>query len=280
MAGQVASPVNPLQFGCSRVVHAAAMSSVHKENMVPVRPLTEFLCTWSRTYNCTTLSTQCSTSPAYSATNCYLHSHPQDLLTLLHRVEGELGVPREVIVAGLVYADRVKKNAQTALCGYCVTLGCLILALKYLDDEVCQVNKRWAWLAGLDLANFNQLELFVLRVLSCGLFIEPVMFDTWAKALTHELALPWVPQQEVTPSTRPVQRSDNSTDTTPVLVSVPTVQTVPTSSLNRPQVPMTYTMNVTPMTYVNPYGLVLQMPAVAGMVGANQYATKTSASWC
>lgn len=82
-------------------------------------------------------------------------------------------------VLALAYLDRV----QVASRRMCLTQqNChrllstaLLLAIKFLDDEVC-TNAYYCTVFGIGLSDLNQLELAMLKLLDWNLFINPTSY--------------------------------------------------------------------------------------------------------
>lgn len=114
------------------------------------------------------------------------HAQPFSLRFYVTRLVQFYNCSSSAFVAALVYLDRVhvrcRELALVDMNAHRLFATALLLAAKYLDDEVC-VNSYYARVAGLALSEFNELEAIMLKVLEWRLAIAPPLFARYERSL-------------------------------------------------------------------------------------------------
>ncbi len=114
------------------------------------------------------------------------HAQPFSLRFYVGRLVKYYHCSASAFVAALVYLDRVhvrcRELALVDMNAHRLLASALLLAAKYLDDEVC-VNSYYAHVAGLAVAEFNELEATMLNILEWRLAIAPPLFERYERSL-------------------------------------------------------------------------------------------------
>jgi hypothetical protein len=86
-------------------------------------------------------------------------------------------------VVTLIYIDKIiKKHSEIVFDSFTshrLLLSCLIIAIKYLDDDHYE-NKRYADIFGLRLLELNNLERLTLQILEYNMFVSYDEFNKYS----------------------------------------------------------------------------------------------------
>lgn len=120
------------------------------------------------------------------------HAQPFSLRFYVARLVQYYHCSSSAFVAALVYLDRVhvrcRELALVDMNAHRLIATALVLAAKYLDDEVCR-NSYYARVAGLAVTEFNELESIMLNVLEWRLAIAPPLFAKYERSLLEVAAI-------------------------------------------------------------------------------------------
>lgn len=88
----------------------------------------------------------------------------------------------ECYVVALIYIDKLmKKYSEIKFDNYTahrLFLICLIISIKYLDDEI-YTNKFYARASGITLLELNKLEIKTLQYLKYNIFVSKEEYDRY-----------------------------------------------------------------------------------------------------
>lgn len=91
-----------------------------------------------------------------------------------------------------VYLDRVQERCKALLASdmncHRLVFTCLVLAVKYLEDEV-HSNGYYARVGGLTIDEMNSLELKLLKVLDWDVSVSPETFAVYEEGMMQTAAL-------------------------------------------------------------------------------------------
>jgi len=112
------------------------------------------------------------------------HDHPLSLRATFDEILKATQIPLSALVAGLIYTDRVS-SLHELNCGHCLFVGCMLLASKFVQD-VAFNNKFWAEISYFPLPFLNSLEVFLLQIMRCELYIHPDEYLAWETSFLSE----------------------------------------------------------------------------------------------
>lgn len=94
-------------------------------------------------------------------------------------------------VSMLIYIDRLQSNCPELLLSemncHRIIMGALVLAIKYLDDEVFS-NSHYARVGGVTPQEMNQLEITLLELLNWNLHVSPEDYAVYEERLINSAA--------------------------------------------------------------------------------------------
>jgi len=112
------------------------------------------------------------------------HDHPLSLRATFDEIVKATQIPLSAVVAALIYAERVS-SLHEMNCGHCLFVGCMLLASKFVQDVTFN-NKFWADISHFSLPFLNSLEVFLLQILRCELYIHPDEYLAWETSYLSE----------------------------------------------------------------------------------------------
>lgn len=120
------------------------------------------------------------------------HKQPFDLDFYIRRLIQFANCSSAAFILMLIYLDRVQEQCPTLLLTEmnCHRLLCtaLVLAIKYLDDEVFS-NAYYARVGGVTGDEMNDLELKMLAILKWDLSVKPDTFALYEEGLIRSASL-------------------------------------------------------------------------------------------
>lgn len=116
------------------------------------------------------------------------NKQPFDLEFYMTRLVQYANCSSTAFVIMLVYLDRLQANRRELLLTdmncHRVVLTALVLAVKYLEDEVFS-NCHYASVGGITCKEMNTLEACMLDVLNWDLFVSPETFLAYESGLSY-----------------------------------------------------------------------------------------------
>ena len=96
-------------------------------------------------------------------------------------------IEKSTLILILIYSDRICTSSGIILNPHNIhriILGCLILALKYNEDEFF-TNEQYAKIGGVSLQELNKLEYFSMQLLNFDLFISEDIYQKYVKYISN-----------------------------------------------------------------------------------------------
>ena len=96
-------------------------------------------------------------------------------------------IEKSTLILILIYSDRICNSSGIILNPHNIhriILCCLILALKYNEDEFF-TNEQYAKIGGVSLQELNKLEYFSMQLLNFDLFISDDIYQKYVKYISN-----------------------------------------------------------------------------------------------